>query len=183
MPLTPRDRRATVLSTIEQADSISQVTIGPVMGVIGRVAGIPAALAASAALLAPSALAVRAAGRSRSARGVATREDRRVIVDEELVRRIEASAARVTTATVAAFIGHAGDDPARGVRVRRRRARRVRARPLRQPRRRRLARRHRRRRARRAGGVLRRVRRAAVAGGRVVGAGRRWSSGWPPAAT
>ena len=61
VPLTPRERRATVLSTLEQADSISQVTVGPVMGVIGRVAGIPAALAASAALLAPSALAVRAA--------------------------------------------------------------------------------------------------------------------------
>ena len=61
VPLTPRDRRATVLSTLEQADSISQVTVGPVMGVIGRLAGIPAALAASAALLAPSALAVRAA--------------------------------------------------------------------------------------------------------------------------
>jgi hypothetical protein len=37
-----------------------------------------------------------------------------VIVDEELVRRIEASAARVATATVAAFVGHAGTDPARG---------------------------------------------------------------------
>ena len=37
-----------------------------------------------------------------------------MIVDEELVRRIEASAARVTTATVAAFVGHGGNDPARG---------------------------------------------------------------------
>jgi hypothetical protein len=62
VPLTPRERRATVLSTLEQADSISQVTIGPAMGVIGRLAGIPAALAASAALLAPSAWAVRRAG-------------------------------------------------------------------------------------------------------------------------
>jgi hypothetical protein len=35
-----------------------------------------------------------------------------VIVDEELVRRIETSAARVTSATVAAFVGN-GDDPAR----------------------------------------------------------------------
>jgi hypothetical protein len=61
VPLTPRDRRATVLSTLEQADSISQVTVGPMMGVIGRLAGIPAAFAASAALLAPSALAVQAA--------------------------------------------------------------------------------------------------------------------------
>jgi hypothetical protein len=49
---------------MEQADSISQVTIGPGMGVIGQVAGIPAAFVASAALLAPSALAVRRAGRS-----------------------------------------------------------------------------------------------------------------------
>jgi hypothetical protein len=37
-----------------------------------------------------------------------------VIVDEELVRRIEASAARVTTATVAAHIGHSNNAPARG---------------------------------------------------------------------
>ena len=63
VPLTPRAQRATVLSTLEQADSISQVTIGPAMGVIGRVAGIPAALAASAVLLAPSAFAVHVAGR------------------------------------------------------------------------------------------------------------------------
>ena len=32
VPLTPRQHRATVLSTLEQADSISQVTIGPAMG-------------------------------------------------------------------------------------------------------------------------------------------------------
>ena len=64
VPLTPKDHRATVLSTMEQADSISQVTIGPVMGVIGQVAGIPAALTASARLLAPSAGAVRHAGRT-----------------------------------------------------------------------------------------------------------------------
>jgi DHA3 family tetracycline resistance protein-like MFS transporter len=62
VPLTPKDRRATVLSTMEQADSISQVTIGPGMGMIGRLGGIPAAFVASAVLLAPSALAVRAAG-------------------------------------------------------------------------------------------------------------------------
>jgi hypothetical protein len=48
---------------MEQADSISQVTIGPGMGVIGQLAGIPAAFAASAVFLAPSALAVRRAGR------------------------------------------------------------------------------------------------------------------------
>ena len=64
VPLTPKDRRATVLSTMEQADSVSQVTVGPAMGVIGQAAGIPAALAASAVLLAPSALAVRHAARS-----------------------------------------------------------------------------------------------------------------------
>ena len=63
VPLTPRRNRATVLSTLEQTDSISQVTIGPGLGVIGQVAGIPAALMASAALLAPSAIAVRLAGR------------------------------------------------------------------------------------------------------------------------
>ena len=68
VPLTPRTQRATVLSTMEQADSISQVTVGPIMGLIGRAAGIPAALAASAALLAPSALAVRVAGRTGVAR-------------------------------------------------------------------------------------------------------------------
>jgi MFS transporter, DHA3 family, tetracycline resistance protein len=62
VPLTPKERRATVLSTLEQADSISQVTVGPVMGVIGQLAGIPAALTVSAGLLAPSALAVRRAG-------------------------------------------------------------------------------------------------------------------------
>jgi DHA3 family tetracycline resistance protein-like MFS transporter len=67
VPLTPKGRRATVLSTLEQADSISQVTIGPVMGVIGGLAGIPAALAASAALLAPSALVVRGAGKREQA--------------------------------------------------------------------------------------------------------------------
>ena len=115
MPLTPKDRRATVLSTMEQADSISQVTIGPAMGVIGQVAGIPAALATSAALLAPSALAVRHAGANRCEGGPRAREDRRVIFDPELVRRIESSAARVSMATVAGFIGHAADDPARAV--------------------------------------------------------------------
>ena len=68
VPLTPRQHRATVLSTLEQADSISQVTIGPVMGVIGQTVGIPAALAASAALLAPSAGAVMVAEASGRAR-------------------------------------------------------------------------------------------------------------------
>ena len=63
VPLTPRRHRATVLSTLEQADSISQVTIGPVMGVIGDTAGVPAALATSAVLLAPSAGAVMLARR------------------------------------------------------------------------------------------------------------------------
>ena len=63
VPLTPKDGRATVLSTMEQADSISQVTIGPAMGVIGQARGDPRGFAASAALLAPSALAVRRAGR------------------------------------------------------------------------------------------------------------------------
>ena len=52
VPLTPQRNRATVLSTLEQIDSISQVTISPGLGLIGR-----------AALLAPSALAVARAGR------------------------------------------------------------------------------------------------------------------------
>jgi GNAT superfamily N-acetyltransferase len=38
-----------------------------------------------------------------------------VIFDPELVRRIESSAARVSMATVAGFIGHAANDPARAV--------------------------------------------------------------------
>jgi hypothetical protein len=63
VPLTPRRNRATVLSTLEQVDSISQVTIGPVMGLIGNTAGVPAALTTSAALLAPSAGAVMLARR------------------------------------------------------------------------------------------------------------------------
>lgn len=71
VPLTPRRQRATVLSTMEQADSISQVTIGPGMGVIGQLAGIPAAFVVSAVLLAPSALAVRRAGRTDVADGPA----------------------------------------------------------------------------------------------------------------
>ena len=62
VPLTPRRNRATVLSTLEQTDSIGQVTLSPALGVIGQVAGISAALAASVALLAPSAIAVRRAG-------------------------------------------------------------------------------------------------------------------------
>ena len=63
VPLTPRQRRATVLSTIEQADAVSQVTVGPGLGVIGRLFGIPAALVTSAVLLAPSAAVVARTGR------------------------------------------------------------------------------------------------------------------------
>ena len=78
----PRQHRATVLSTLEQADSISQVTIGPAMGVIGWRVGIPAALAASAALLAPSAprcMVARQAGRH----GPPRPRRSRVIVDRD----------------------------------------------------------------------------------------------------
>ena len=60
VPLTPRHQRATVLSTLEQTDSISQVMVGPLLGAVGRAFGIPAALAASAAVLAPSAAVVAA---------------------------------------------------------------------------------------------------------------------------
>lgn len=47
--------RATVLSFYGQADSVGQVTFGPVAGAIGATAGIPVALAVSAAVLVPAA--------------------------------------------------------------------------------------------------------------------------------
>ncbi len=40
VPLTPRHQRATVLSTLEQTDSISQVMVGPLLGAVGRAFGI-----------------------------------------------------------------------------------------------------------------------------------------------
>ena len=53
VPLTPKGRRATVLSAVEQCDSIGQVTMGPVFGAIGQLASVPTAIVASAAVLAP----------------------------------------------------------------------------------------------------------------------------------
>lgn len=61
IPLTPRAQRATVLSTLEQCDSVGQVTVGPTMGVIGGVWGLPAAIATSAVMLVPAAGVVRRA--------------------------------------------------------------------------------------------------------------------------
>ena len=99
VPLTPKDRhRATVLSTMEQADSISQVTIGPGMGVIGQAGRDPGGArrerrAAGAVGAAPCCVA----GDGPTRHAADAREDRRVIFDPELVRRIESSAARVST--------------------------------------------------------------------------------------
>ncbi len=53
VPLTPRRDRATVLSTLEQADSVSQMTIGPLIGVVGGAFGTAAAIFVSALVLVP----------------------------------------------------------------------------------------------------------------------------------
>ena len=67
VPVTPKAHRATVLSALEQADSVSQVTIGPAMGVIGQRYGLPVALLASAGALLPAIPVVRF-GRARRPR-------------------------------------------------------------------------------------------------------------------
>ena len=67
VPLTPRRERATVLSTLEQADAVSQVTVGPMMGVIGGAFGTGAAIAVSALALLPALPALRIALRSDTA--------------------------------------------------------------------------------------------------------------------
>ena len=59
VPVTPKAHRATVLSALEQADSVSQVTIGPAMGVIGQRYGLPVALLVSAGALVPAIPVVR----------------------------------------------------------------------------------------------------------------------------
>ena len=135
---SPRGDRATVLSTLEQADSISQVTIGPVMGVIGNTAGIPAALIDAAALLAPSALAGACAGVPRGGHG-AVRDPRRSRGD----RRSWAGppdrvlgGERVASATVAA-LRRPRRQPSRPARRWGTAPRGVRARAVRQPGRRR----------------------------------------------
>ena len=64
---TPAANRATVLSAVGQADSLGQIAIGPLVGLLGAAASIPIALAASAALLAPAAiLSLAAESRSRA---------------------------------------------------------------------------------------------------------------------
>jgi MFS family permease len=56
--------RATVISLSGQSNAIGQAAGGPVLGVVGNVWGIRAALAGGAALLAPAAaLSARASGR------------------------------------------------------------------------------------------------------------------------
>lgn len=64
VPLTPPGERATVLSTLSQADAVSQVAVGPLVGAIGRSAGVPAALVFSAVALTPTLPILVAAGRS-----------------------------------------------------------------------------------------------------------------------
>jgi DHA3 family tetracycline resistance protein-like MFS transporter len=61
IPLTPKAQRATVLSALEQCDSIGQVTVGPAMGVIGGAWSIPASIVTSAVVLAPAAAVVHRA--------------------------------------------------------------------------------------------------------------------------
>ncbi|MGD9705442.1 MAG: MFS transporter [Acidimicrobiia bacterium] len=69
VPLTPPGERATVLSTLSQADAVSQVLIGPVFGGIGRGAGVPVALVVSAGALAPTIpILVAAAGQPTASR-------------------------------------------------------------------------------------------------------------------
>ena len=120
----------------------------------------------------------QATGRRDTARA---REDRGVIVDRDLVHRLETSAARVSAATVAAFVARDARRPGPGAAVGRRGDRRLRAGPLRQPGGRRHARRHRRHRARRDRGLLRRRRRRPVDRGRLVvpaGAARPARAAW-----
>jgi MFS family permease len=52
--ITDSSVRATVLSISGQANAVGQATGGPVLGVLGNVFGIPAALAASAATVLPA---------------------------------------------------------------------------------------------------------------------------------
>lgn len=70
IPLTPKAQRATVLSALSQAYAVGQIVVGPVFGVIGRSAGIPAALVASAGAMAPGLAVIRRAERAdRAGRG------------------------------------------------------------------------------------------------------------------
>jgi len=64
IPLTPKAQRATVLSALSQADAVGQIVIGPVFGMIGRSAGIPTALVASAGAMTPGLAVIRRAERA-----------------------------------------------------------------------------------------------------------------------
>jgi DHA3 family tetracycline resistance protein-like MFS transporter len=64
VPLTPKGQRATVLSTMGQFDALGQIGVGPSFGVIGRLWSVPAALVASAGLMAPSVALVAMAGKT-----------------------------------------------------------------------------------------------------------------------
>jgi MFS transporter, DHA3 family, tetracycline resistance protein len=63
VPLTPRRERATVLSTMSQADAVGQVVIGPLFGIVARSVSIPASLLLSALMMLPGLGVLRAAMR------------------------------------------------------------------------------------------------------------------------
>ena len=62
---TPEEVRATVFSVMGQADSLGEIVAGPLVGVLGLVTSIRAALSVSAALILPAALLVLRADRPR----------------------------------------------------------------------------------------------------------------------
>ena len=64
IPLTPKASRATVLSAFSQCDAVGQVTVGLGLGVIGGLWSVPAALVASAVVLAPTTWVIAKARRS-----------------------------------------------------------------------------------------------------------------------
>ncbi len=61
VPLTPKAQRATVLSALSQFDAVGQVTVGPGLGAVAGVWGVPASLVTSAVVLAPAVAVVTAA--------------------------------------------------------------------------------------------------------------------------
>ena len=69
VPLTPAAERATVLSAFGQADSVGQVAIGPVFGIVGRLVSLPAAIVASAVATVPGLAVIATAGRAGTASG------------------------------------------------------------------------------------------------------------------
>ncbi|TMD97217.1 MAG: MFS transporter [Chloroflexi bacterium] len=60
---TPQEVRATVLSVVGQADSLGQIAAGPLVGLLGSVASVAAALTASAGLMLPAGLLALRAGK------------------------------------------------------------------------------------------------------------------------